>query len=220
MRLPSVSDVVGAATLARRAAETAPGVAVRLLADDRAVAVVRRATGSAGLRRAVGGRRVLLVGTDAAAAELRRAGATVDVVAPGDAPDAVGGEPPEVLVLCAVPVADGRDSTDMDAAIEAIEATYYASVRAVLAVLPEMRARRSGQIIAASASAPDASPADRAAAEAQRAFLRIVSAEVAGDGVVVTRVNLPSDPERAARRICEAVALRPRQAPVRLSLPL
>jgi hypothetical protein len=45
---------------------------------------------------------------------------------------------------------------------------------------------------------------------------RRLLAEVQGDGVTVTRVHLPADPERAARRICEAIALRTRVAPVRL----
>lgn len=216
MRLPSRSDLTGAAALARRAAGAAPGVAVRLVADDRAVAAVRRVTGSASLKRTAAGRDVLLVGTDAGAEPLRAAGALVRIVGEREAAEAVRRSTPDILVICSVPLAEPGAPADFDLAAEAIEHTYLSSVRTILAALPAMRDRRWGQIIAASAAAPEASAGDRAAAVAQAAFLRVVSAEVVGDGVQVTSVNLPSDPERADRRIVEAVALRPRRAPVRL----
>jgi NADP-dependent 3-hydroxy acid dehydrogenase YdfG len=109
-------------------------------------------------------------------------------------------------------------STDIEAAERSLEVNYYAMLRAVLAALPAMRERGSGHIISASAAAPEVAAGDRAAMAAAEAFLLIASAEVQGDGVSVTRVHLPADPERAARRIGQAVALRTRISPVWLPL--
>ena len=125
-----------------------------------------------------------------------------------------------MLVLCLRPVGGPGDSLDLEVARAALDAVYHPVVRTVLAALPGMRERGRGQVIAASVAAPEAGAGDRAAAAAAQAFLRIVAAEAAGDGVVVTQVHLPADPERAARRVCEAVALRPRVAPVRALPPL
>jgi NADP-dependent 3-hydroxy acid dehydrogenase YdfG len=207
--------ISGVAKLALKAGREVPGTTVRLLADDRAVALARRATRRSGLERAVAGRLVLMVGTDIGADILREAGAEVRTVRATDAAELAAGAP-DVVVFCHAPVADPGSSIDIDAAIESLEVNYYAMVRAVLAALPAMRERGSGQIISASASAPEVAAGDRAAMAAAAAFLRITSAEVQGDGVTVTRVHLPADPERAARRICEAIALRTRVAPVRL----
>jgi hypothetical protein len=213
MRMPPVTAM---ARLSLRAAEAAPGTAVRLLADDRAVAVARRATGRAGLRRAVAGRRVVVVGPAPAVERLREAGAHVVEAAPAEAPKAVASATPDVLVLYLRPVAPAAETLDLDAADASLHETYYGTVRTVLAALPTMRAARGGQIIVATAADPHPSAADRGATSAATAFMRIVSAEVVGDGVLVTQVHLPHDPERAERRLCEAIALRPRVAPVRL----
>lgn len=211
---PSFRDV---SKLALKAGREVPGTAARLLADDRAIALARRATRRAGLRRAVAGKLVLIVGTELGADQLRDAGAEVRCVAATDAPDLAAGAP-DVVVFCHAPVAEPTESTDLAAAELSLEINYFAMVRAVLAALPAMRERGSGQIVSASAAAPDVAAGDRAATAAAEAFLRIASAEVQGDGVTVTRVHLPADPERAARRICEAVALRTRVAPVRLPI--
>ena len=210
--MPKV-PISGVAKLALKAGREMPGTARRLLADDRATALVRRATGRAGLQRAVAGRLVLMVGTELGADALREAGAEVRTVRAEDARDLAAGAP-DVVVFCHAPVADACASTDVDAAAESIEVNYYAMVRAVLAALPAMRERGSGQIVSASAAARETGAGDRGAMAAAEAFLRITAAEVAGDGVTVTRVRLPTDPERAAERICEAVALRTRVAPV------
>ena len=211
---PSLRDV---SKLAVKAGREVPGTAARLLADDRAITLARRATGRAGLRRAVEGKLVLMVGTDLGADLLRGAGAEVRCVEAGDAPDLAAGAP-DVVVFCHAPVAEPSMSTDIEAAERSLEVNYYAMVRAVLAALPAMRERGSGHIISASAAAPEVAACDRAATAAAEAFLRIVSAEVQGDGVTVTRVHLPADPERAARRIGEAVALRTRISPVWLPI--
>jgi hypothetical protein len=207
--------ISGVARLALKAGREVPGTARRLLADDRAVALARRATGRSGLEHAVAGKFVLMVGTELGADALREAGAEVRTVRATDATELAAGAP-DVVVFCHAPVADPGASTDIETAIASLEVNYYAMVRAVLAALPAMRERGSGQIISASAAAREVGAGDRAATAAAEAFLRITSAEVQGDGVTVTRVHLPAHPERAARRICEAIALRTRVAPVRL----
>jgi hypothetical protein len=205
--------ISGVAKLALKAGREVPGTTLRLLADDRAVALARRATGRASLQRAVAGKLVLMVGTELGAEELREAGAEVRTVRAEDARDLAAGAP-DVVVFCHAPVCERDASLDVAAAERSLEVNYYAMVRALLAALPAMRERGSGQIVSASAADPDPAAGDRAATAAAEAFLRITAAEVAGDGVMVTRVHLPADPARAAARICEAVALRTRVAPV------
>jgi NAD(P)-dependent dehydrogenase (short-subunit alcohol dehydrogenase family) len=212
---PSLRDV---SKLALKAGREVPGTAARLIADDRAILLARRATRRAGLRRAVEGKLVLLVGTELGADLLREAGADVRCVEAGDDPADLAAGAPDVVVFCHAPVAEPAMSTDIEAAERSLEVNYYAMVRAVLAALPAMRERGSGHIVSASAAAPDVAACDRAATAAAEAFLRITSAEVQGDGVTVTSVHLPADPERAARRIGQAVALRTRISPVWLPL--
>jgi short-subunit dehydrogenase len=121
-----------------------------------------------------------------------------------------------------------------------INVNYLGPVRLVLGVLPGMRAQRRGHIINVSSlgvlfSAPRFS-AYLASKSAFESFLRCIAPEVRGDGVAVTNVYMPLvhtpmveatrvyrlmpglTAERAAERICRAVAERPMRVAPTLGL--
>jgi short-subunit dehydrogenase len=114
-----------------------------------------------------------------------------------------------------------------------VQLNYLAAIRLVLAVLPGMRARHSGQIVNISSWAVQVRPARFAGYVASKAALEAwsdsVRAEVQDDGVLFTTIRMPLvrtpmiaptkayrrvpalSADEAARAIADAVVCRPRR---------
>jgi NAD(P)-dependent dehydrogenase (short-subunit alcohol dehydrogenase family) len=119
-----------------------------------------------------------------------------------------------------------------------IQLNYLGSLRLILALLPAMRARKSGHIINISSIGVQTNPPRFSAYVASKAaldaFTRVVSSEVIGDGITFTTIHMPLvrtpmiaptkmydafpaiSPEEAADMICEALRSRPKEMGTRL----
>jgi short-subunit dehydrogenase len=113
---------------------------------------------------------------------------------------------------------------------------YFAAVRLILGLLPEMRERGTGQIVNVSSMGVQINTPRFAAYVASKSaldhFTRVLAAEVAGDGIACTTVHMPlvrtpmiaptgaydrapkMSPESAADMVCEGI--RSRRARVEL----
>jgi len=119
-----------------------------------------------------------------------------------------------------------------------MQINYFGPVKLILALLPAMRARRSGHIINISSIGVQTNTPRFAAYVASKAaldaFSRCISAEIIADGVHITTIYMPLvrtpmiaptrmydrfpalSPEAAAEMICDAIRKRPK----RISTPL
>ena len=76
-----------------------------------------------------------------------------------------------------------------------IQLNYFGAVRLILALLPEMRARKSGHIINVSSIGTQTNPPRFSAYVASKAaldaFSRCIASEVVDDGVHITTIHMP-----------------------------
>jgi NAD(P)-dependent dehydrogenase (short-subunit alcohol dehydrogenase family) len=115
---------------------------------------------------------------------------------------------------------------------------YFGAVRLILALLPSMRARKSGHIVNVSTIGTQTNPPRFSAYVASKAALdafgRVVASEVIDDGVHITTIHMPlvrtpmikptrlydafpaSTPEEAAELIARAIVRRPKKLATRL----
>jgi len=119
-----------------------------------------------------------------------------------------------------------------------IQLNYFGAVRLILALLPAMRARRSGHIINISSIGTQTNPPRFSAYVASKAALdafgRVIASEVIDDGVHITTIHMPLvrtpmiaptrmydmfpaiTPEEAAEMISGAMVARPKKVATRL----
>ncbi|MFT3863961.1 MAG: SDR family oxidoreductase [Solirubrobacterales bacterium] len=119
-----------------------------------------------------------------------------------------------------------------------IQLNYLGSLRLILALLPEMRARRSGHIINISSIGVQTNPPRFSAYVASKAaldaFSRVIASEVIDDKVHITTINMPLvrtpmiaptrmydmfpaiTPEEAAEMIAKAMVRRPKKVATKL----
>jgi NAD(P)-dependent dehydrogenase (short-subunit alcohol dehydrogenase family) len=119
-----------------------------------------------------------------------------------------------------------------------IQLNYLGAVRLILALLPSMRARRSGHIINISSIGTQTNPPRFSAYVASKAALdafgRVIASEVIDDGVHITTIHMPLvrtpmiaptrmydvfpaiSPEEAAEMIAGAMVARPKKVATRL----
>ncbi len=119
-----------------------------------------------------------------------------------------------------------------------IQLNYLGAVRLILALLPEMRARKSGHIINVSSIGTQTNPPRFSAYVASKAaldaFSRVIASEVIDDGVHITTIHMPLvrtpmiaptrmydafpaiAPEEAAEMIAKAMVERPKKVATRL----
>jgi NAD(P)-dependent dehydrogenase (short-subunit alcohol dehydrogenase family) len=119
-----------------------------------------------------------------------------------------------------------------------MQVNYFGAVRLILALLPTMRARKSGHIIDVSTIGTQTNPPRFSAYVASKAALdafgRVVASEVVDDGVQITTVHMPlvrtpmikptrmydafpaATPEEAAEMIAKAIVGRPKKVSTRL----
>jgi NAD(P)-dependent dehydrogenase (short-subunit alcohol dehydrogenase family) len=119
-----------------------------------------------------------------------------------------------------------------------IQLNYLGAVKLILALLPHMRARKSGHVVNISSIGVQTSPPRFSAYVASKAaldaFTRVVGSETIADRVTFTTIHMPLvrtpmiaptklynsfptiSPEEAADLICEAIRKRPKQINTRL----
>ncbi len=119
-----------------------------------------------------------------------------------------------------------------------MQVNYFGAVRLILALLPSMRAHKSGHIIDVSTIGTQTNPPRFSAYVASKAALdafgRVVASEVFGDGVQITTIHMPlvrtpmiaptrmydmfpaATPEEAAEMIAKAMISRPKKVATRL----
>ncbi len=119
-----------------------------------------------------------------------------------------------------------------------IQLNYFGAVRLILALLPAMRARKSGQIINVSSIGTQTNPPRFSAYVASKAaldaFSRVIASEVIDDGVHITTIHMPLvrtpmiaptrmydmfpaiTPEEAAEMITRAMVAKPKKVATRL----
>ncbi len=119
-----------------------------------------------------------------------------------------------------------------------IQLNYLGAVRLILALLPGMRARKSGQIINISSIGTQTNPPRFSAYVASKAaldaFSRVIASEVVDDGVHITTIHMPLvrtpmiaptrmydmfpaiTPEEAAEMIAGAMVAKPKKVATRL----
>jgi short-subunit dehydrogenase len=119
-----------------------------------------------------------------------------------------------------------------------IQLNYLGALRLILALLPEMRARRSGQIINISSIGTQTNPPRFSAYVASKAaldaFSRVIASEVKDDKVHITTINMPLvrtpmiaptrmydmfpaiTPEEAAEMIAKAMVKKPKKVATKL----
>lgn len=119
-----------------------------------------------------------------------------------------------------------------------IQLNYLGSLRLILALLPAMRARKSGQIINISSIGVQTNPPRFSAYVASKAaldaFSRVIASEVKDDGVHITTINMPLvrtpmiaptrmydmfpaiTPEEAAEMIAKAMVNKPKKVATKL----
>jgi NAD(P)-dependent dehydrogenase (short-subunit alcohol dehydrogenase family) len=119
-----------------------------------------------------------------------------------------------------------------------MQVNYFGAVRLILALLPAMRARKSGHIIDISSIGTQTNPPRFSAYVASKAaldaFSRVIASEVIDDGVHITTVHMPLvrtpmiaptrmydvfpaiTPEEAAEMIARAMVERPKKVATRL----
>jgi NAD(P)-dependent dehydrogenase (short-subunit alcohol dehydrogenase family) len=119
-----------------------------------------------------------------------------------------------------------------------IQLNYLGAVRLILALLPGMRARKSGQIINISSIGTQTNPPRFSAYVASKAaldaFSRVIASEVVDDGIHITTIHMPLvrtpmiaptrmydmfpaiTPEEAAEMIAKAMVEKPKKVATRL----
>jgi short-subunit dehydrogenase/thioester reductase-like protein len=119
-----------------------------------------------------------------------------------------------------------------------IQLNYFGAVRLILALLPAMRARKSGHIINVSSIGTQTNPPRFSAYVASKAaldaFSRVIASEVVDDGVQITTIHMPLvrtpmiaptrmydmfpaiTPEEAAEMIAGAMVSKPKKVATRL----
>ena len=119
-----------------------------------------------------------------------------------------------------------------------IQLNYLGAVRLILALLPSMRARKSGHIINVSSIGTQTNPPRFSAYVASKAaldaFSRVIASEVIDDGVHLTTIHMPLvrtpmiaptrmydmfpaiSPEEAAEMIAKAMVAQPKKVATRL----
>jgi NAD(P)-dependent dehydrogenase (short-subunit alcohol dehydrogenase family) len=119
-----------------------------------------------------------------------------------------------------------------------MQVNYFGAVRLILALLPSMRASKSGHIVDVSTIGTQTNPPRFSAYVASKAALdafgRVVASEVFGDGVQITTIHMPlvrtpmiaptrmydmfpaATPEEAAEMIAKAMISRPKKVATRL----
>jgi NAD(P)-dependent dehydrogenase (short-subunit alcohol dehydrogenase family) len=119
-----------------------------------------------------------------------------------------------------------------------MQINYFGALRLILALLPSMRAHRSGHIVNVSSIGTQTNPprfsAYVASKSALDAFSRVIASEVVGDGVDITTIYMPLvrtpmiaptrmydmfpaiTPEEAAEMIAKAMIGRPKKVATRL----
>jgi short-subunit dehydrogenase len=119
-----------------------------------------------------------------------------------------------------------------------IQLNYLGSLRLILALLPTMRARKSGHIINISSIGVQTNPPRFSAYVASKAaldaFSRVIASEVKDDGVAITTINMPLvrtpmiaptrmydmfpaiTPEEAAEMIAKAMVNKPKKVATKL----
>ncbi|MBW8060239.1 MAG: SDR family oxidoreductase [Solirubrobacterales bacterium] len=119
-----------------------------------------------------------------------------------------------------------------------MQVNYFGAVRLILALLPAMRARKSGQIINVSSIGTQTNPPRFSAYVASKAALdafgRVIASEVIDDGIHITTIHMPLvrtpmiaptrmydvfpaiTPEEAAEMIAGAMVARPKKVATRL----
>jgi len=119
-----------------------------------------------------------------------------------------------------------------------VQLNYLGAVKLILALLPHMRARKSGHIVNVSSIGVQTSPPRFSAYVASKAaldaFTRVVGSETIADRVTFTTIHMPLvrtpmiaptklynsfptiSPEEAADLICEAIRAKPKQINTRL----
>jgi NAD(P)-dependent dehydrogenase (short-subunit alcohol dehydrogenase family) len=119
-----------------------------------------------------------------------------------------------------------------------MQLNYFGPVRLILALLPSMRANKSGHIIDVSTIGTQTNPPRFSAYVASKAALdafgRVIASEVFGDGVNITTIHMPlvrtpmiaptrmydmfpaATPEEAAEMIAKAMISRPKKVATRL----
>jgi len=186
---------------------------------DRPLRIARTLTGGASLRRAVGGRTVMVAGpaTPTADAVARRIAAARAALVRLDRDLSDLGEVERaaaealtrhgaVDALVIAPAAEGD-------AWDAMRAAYFGPVRLILAVLPGMLARGRGQVVVLRRRGrrPAAQAGARAALDG---FLACAAPELTGRGVKLTTVNARPEagsPDGVARAVAIALVHRPKR---------
>jgi NAD(P)-dependent dehydrogenase (short-subunit alcohol dehydrogenase family) len=119
-----------------------------------------------------------------------------------------------------------------------MQVNYFGPVRLILALLPSMRANKSGHIVDVSTIGTQTNPPRFSAYVASKAALdafgRVIASEVFGDGVQITTIHMPLvrtpmiaptrmydmfpaiTPEEAAEMIAKAMISRPKKVATRL----
>jgi NAD(P)-dependent dehydrogenase (short-subunit alcohol dehydrogenase family) len=187
------------------------------------VRVARTLAGGASLRRAVGGKTVMVAGppTEAAEAVARRIGRAHAAVVRLDADlsDTLAAQTAmeDVLVrhgavdaLVVAPVSDGDEW-------QAMRSGYFGAVLLILAVLPGMLSSGHGQVVVLRDRGRR--PAPQAGARgALDGFLACAAPELTGAGVSLTTVNVrpgTTAPDAVARAVAIALVHRPKRVDAR-----
>jgi hypothetical protein len=198
----------------RRAGGGAADVARRQIPRE-AARLVRRAIGTASLRQALQKKTIVIAGDETAVASsiaTRLADAGADVYHAREASDV--NDRPDAVITIADARARERSGDDFADAEEAILHAYYRPVELLIALLPGMRARGSGQVIhvfvADNEHHSAREPAVAGARAALESWSHCVAPEVLGDGVEITTVRV-RDHERAAGAVVRALVHRPKR---------
>lgn len=200
--------------ITRRAGGGAADVARRQIPRE-AERFVRRAIGTASLRQALQNKTIVLAGDEtpvATSIATRLSDAGADVYHAHEASDVT--ERPDAIITIADARARERTGDDFADAEEAILHAYFKPVELLIALLPGMRARGSGQVIHVFVSDNEhqasREPAIIGARAALESWSHCVAPEVLGDGVEFTTVRV-RDHERAAGAVVRALVHRPKR---------
>jgi NAD(P)-dependent dehydrogenase (short-subunit alcohol dehydrogenase family) len=197
----------------RRAGGGAAGLARRQIPRE-ATRLVRRAIGTASLSQALKDKTIVLAGDQTAVADSiasRLTGAGAKVSHAHEASDVT--ERPDAIITIADARVRERTGDDFADAEEAIRHAYFRPVELLIALLPGMRARGSGQVInvfvADNQHHSSREPAIVGARAALESWARCVAPEVLGEGIEFTTVRV-RDHERAAGAVVRALVHRPK----------
>src|SRR5689334_22320027 len=157
-----------------------------------------RALAAEGVQVAICGRDQAKV--DAAAEEIGAVGLVVDLADPGAAPgfveaaaDRLGGTVDILVANNGGPPPGTFASTDLDGYRQALDLNLLASIELCRAAVPAMQAQGWGRVVAITSIGVRMPPPNLMASATARAgltaFLKVLAAEVAGDGITVNSIQ-------------------------------